>query len=224
MLSLSKSSSLATLVRLAWHRNPQTGGVTSEDALSEHPTAVVLCGGAGSRFGGDKTRAELDHRPLLDHLLGDLPPGWAVLCVGEERNAVRPATWCREDPPGGGPVAAVAAALPHVDSSVVVLLGGDMPYAAAPAPGLVSRLVADPGLEAVVGSDGDGRLQPLLAAYRTEALRRALPDPPAGTPLMRLLDGLRTAVVPLQGPATLDIDTRGDLEAARRAAGDSAHH
>ena len=178
-------------------------------------TAIVLCGGAGRRFGGDKTRADLAGIPVLDHVLDGLPSDWPVICVGDPRLTRRPVRWCREDPPGGGPVAAIAAALRHVDSPVVVVLGGDMPHAAGPAPDLASRLAQGPDLEAVLGSDGDGRLQPLLAAYRTEALRGAVPQPAAGAALMRLLDSLRTLVVPLPEGAALDVDTTEDLDRAR---------
>lgn len=182
-----------------------------------HPlvTAVVLCGGAGSRFGGDKTRADLAGTPVLDHLLAGLPSPWPVVCVGEPRATCRTVTWSREDPPGGGPVAAIAASLPLLDGPIVVLLGGDMPYAGAAAPDLVAALQRSPDLEAVIGRDSDGRLQPLLAAYRTAALRAALPEPPAGSPLMRLLDPLRTLAVPLPADAALDVDTAEDLQRAR---------
>lgn len=189
--------------------------MTSDDAESATVTAVVLCGGAGRRFGGDKTRALLDEGSLLDHLLDDLPGGWVVVCVGGARPTNRAVRWCREDPPGGGPVAAVAAALPRVDGPVVVLLGGDMPYAAGPAGDLVSRLRDAGDVDAVVARDGAGRLQPLLAAYRVDALRAAVPERPAGTPLMRLLDPLRTLVVPVGDDASLDVDTAEDLERAR---------
>jgi len=178
-------------------------------------TVVVLCGGAGRRFGGDKTRADLGGAPVLDHVLDGLPSQWPAICVGVPRLTSRPAGWCRESPPGGGPVAAIAAALPHVRSAVVVILGGDMPYAAGAAPSLASRLAEAPDVDAVLGRDGDGRLQPLLAAYRVDALRAALPTPAAGTPLMRLLDSLQTLVVDLPEGAALDVDTAADLESAR---------
>jgi len=189
--------------------------VTSADTISPAPTAVVLCGGTGRRFGGDKTRADLAGSSLLDHLVDGLPGDWPVVCVGEPRPTHRPVTWCREDPPGGGPVAAIAAALVLLDGPVLVLLGGDMPYAAGPAPELVATLDRSPELDAVIGRDGDGRLQPLLAAYRTAALRAAVPQPAAGTPLMRLLDPLSTVTVSVGDHASLDVDTAADLDRAR---------
>ncbi|GAB3440966.1 hypothetical protein GCM10027517_16220 [Phycicoccus ginsengisoli] len=198
-------------------------------------TAVVLCGGTGRRFGGDKTRAELGGTSILDHLLDGVPAGWTVLCVGDRRPTTRDVTWLREDPPGGGPVAALAAALPHVATPVLVALGGDMPYAAPAAPLLVARLTAggtvadahgsgrgeaggdgtDPGVEVVAARDPGGRVQPLLAAYRVDALRAAVPEPAAGAPLMRLLDRLRVEAVEVADPAALDVDTPDDLERAR---------
>ena len=189
--------------------------MTSDDTSTAPVTAVVLCGGAGRRFGSDKTRALLDGVTVLDRLLDDLPAQWPVICVGEQRPTRRDVTWCREDPPGGGPVAAIAAALLLLEGPLLVLLGGDMPYAAGPAPELLATLAAAPDLDAVIGRDGDGRLQPLLAAYRTSALRAGVPEPAAGSPLMRLLDPLRTQVVPVGGHAALDIDTPEDLELAR---------
>lgn len=188
--------------------------MTSADTTSAPPTAVVLCGGAGRRFGSDKTRAVLAGTPLLDHLLDGLPGDWTVVCVGEPRPTHRDVTWCRENPPGGGPVAGISAALSVVDGPVVVLLGGDMPYAGGAAPDLAVRLARSPELDAVIGRDGDGRLQPLLAAYRTSSLRDAMPEPAAGTPLMRLLDPLRTLVVVVPEQAALDVDTAADLERA----------
>jgi molybdopterin-guanine dinucleotide biosynthesis protein A len=178
-------------------------------------TAVVLCGGTGRRFGGDKTQALIDGVPVLDHVVGQLPPSWPVVCVGPERPTVAPVTWVREEPPGGGPVAALAAGLAGVGGPVVVVLGGDMPYAAPAATALVAALLADPAVDAVVGRDPQGRTQPLLAAYRTEALRRAVPDPPTGVALMRVVDALVHAGVPTDGRAALDIDTREDLRSAR---------
>jgi molybdopterin-guanine dinucleotide biosynthesis protein A len=180
-------------------------------------TAVVLCGGESRRFGTDKTRAELGGSPVLDTLVTSLPPEWAVLCVGPERPVGREGVaWTREDPPGGGPVAGVAAALALVATPVTVLLGGDMPFAGPVAARLAARLGAEAEADAVAGVDGSGHVQPLLAAYRTGALRAAVPDQPAGTPLRRLLDGLGLVATRVPERASLDVDTPGDLAEARR--------
>ena len=179
-------------------------------------TAVVLCGGESRRFGSDKTRADLGGVSVLDAVLSPLPEHWDVLCVGPERPTVRRGVrWTREDPPGGGPVAGLAAALGEVQAPVTVLLGGDMPGAGPVAVELAAALAGVPVADVVAGVDGDGRVQPLLAAYRTEALRAALPERPAGTPLRRVLDGLRAHRVEVPPQASRDIDTPEDLEAAR---------
>jgi molybdopterin-guanine dinucleotide biosynthesis protein A len=185
-------------------------------------TAVVLCGGAGRRFGSDKTRALLSGRPLLDHVLDGLPADWAVVCVGPERPTERPVRWAREEPAQGGPVAALAAALPLVHTPVVVLLGGDMPYAGPAVTPLAAELVSQTGgskatVDAVVARDGDGRVQPLLAAYLTDSLRRTVPEATQGVALMRVLDALRTRTVPVEAPGSLDVDTPDDLVRARGA-------
>jgi molybdopterin-guanine dinucleotide biosynthesis protein A len=189
--------------------------VTSDPTVPT--TAVVLCGGESRRFGSDKTRADLGGVPVLDVLVSSLPEDWDVLCVGPERPTERSGVrWTREDPPGGGPVAGLAAALAEVEAPVTVLLGGDMPYAGPVAAQLAASLADAPDADAVAGVDGDGRVQPLLAAYRTEALRAALPDQPAGTPLRRLLDGLVVHRVQVPERASRDVDTPEDLDALRR--------
>jgi molybdenum cofactor guanylyltransferase len=178
-------------------------------------TAVVLCGGASRRFGSDKTQALVGGRSLLDHLLVALPAQWPVVCVGPPRPTAREVTWCREEPAGGGPVAAVAAGLAHVTTAFVVVLGGDMPAAGSVAVTLAAALDARPDVDAVVGSDGGGRRQPLLAAYRLQSLRRSLPQPPAGAPMMRILAQLTVAPLRLAAWASFDVDTAEDLQTAR---------
>src|SRR5699024_2806292 len=107
--------------------------------------AIVLCGGTSRRMGGtDKTALPLGGATVLDHLLDALPADWPVVCAGVERPTRRKVGWTREDPPGGGPVAGIAAGLDAVaraaagadpatgiavEPVVVVVLAGDQPFA-----------------------------------------------------------------------------------------------
>ena len=202
--------------------------VSSRTAIS----AIVLCGGTSRRLSGrDKTRESLAGTTVMDHLLDALPAGWPVVCVGEERATTRSVGWCRESPVGGGPVAGIATGLHHLerlarlrhpgrlDAGICVVVGGDMPFAAAALPTLVEALSAQPGLDAVLAADPDGRVQPLLAAYRFEVLRAALPTDPGGARLMAVVDALVTGTVTCEAEITLDVDTPEALEQARHIVG-----
>lgn len=181
---------------------------------------LVLCGGRSRRLGHrDKTTARLGPATVLDALLDSLPDVWPVVAVGPARPTHRTVAWAREDPVGGGPVAAISAGLEAMPAALVVVVAGDMPFAGPAAAGLGTRLWANPAVEAVVARDPDGRLQPLLAAYRHDALRRALPSPPDDAPAMRILDALVLEPLDLADPAAWDIDTPDQLEAARRRLG-----
>lgn len=183
------------------------------------PTAaVVLAGGEATRFGGDKLGADLGGgRTVLDTLLDGLPTHWPVVCVGPPRATTRPVAWTRESPAGGGPLAAIAAGLAALDdptTPLVVILAGDLPGAAGAARRLADLLGgADHGVEGVVAVDPGGRLNPLLAAYRLDALRAALPTEPAGRPARLVLDRLHVVAVLVPAAEGDDIDTRADLEA-----------
>lgn len=155
-------------------------------------------------------------------MVDGLPSGWMVVCVGEERAIRRAVGWCRESPVHGGPVAGIAAGLDfpeHRGAEICVVIGGDMPFAAPVVPALVNALSAAPGLDAVLACDPDGRTQPLLAAYRTEALRAALPGKPGGARLMPVVSALRIGTVACDARTTLDVDTPESLEQARHIVG-----
>jgi len=182
-------------------------------------TAVVLCGGGSIRFGADKTRQPLGAAPgavtVLDHLIDSLAAEWNIVAVGPPRPLGRDVSWTRENPAGGGPVAAISAGLRHVTTELVVVIAGDMPFAGAPAARLVEGLAADPTTDAVTARDGEGRTNPLLTAYRSEALRRALPSDPAGAPARFLLGRVRHTTLSVPDEESLDVDTPEALEVAR---------
>jgi len=126
-------------------------------------------------------------------------------------------TWCREAPPGGGPVAAVAAALPLLAADVVLLVAVDMPFVDLAAVTSLVEAIGD--VDGAVALDDDGRDQPLLAAYRRDRLAAALGrlGEPGGQRMRDMVAGLHLRRVPV-GIAAIDCDTAEDLRAARARA------
>jgi molybdopterin-guanine dinucleotide biosynthesis protein A len=187
------------------------------DALDRTVTAVVLCGGESTRLGADKIAAALGGSTVLDHLLDALPGSWPVVAVGPERPTRRAVRWTRESPAGGGPTAGVAAGLVLVDTELVVVVAGDMPFAGAATARLAEALRDDPATDAVAAAD-HGRPNPLLAAYRTARLREALAGAPRDRPARALLDVAHT-LLKVPEEAVLDVDTTEALAAARHRLG-----
>ncbi|HPB73406.1 MAG TPA: NTP transferase domain-containing protein [Phycicoccus sp.] len=190
------------------------------------PTVVVLAGGEARRFGSDKMLAVHQGRSLLDRLLDAIDPTWPIIAVGPTRPVSRTVTWTREEPPGGGPLAAIAAAghllaphslagseaLAHLRERehIVLVVAGDMPWAAPALPQLLDALRAHPEHDAAIALDDEGHLNPLLAAYRLGALTRCLPNPAHGHRATLLLT-LPHVEVAVTGDAGRDVDTPADL-------------
>ncbi len=181
---------------------------------------LVLAGGGSRRLGHDKLAATLGRGvTVLDALLAgvhDALPLVDVTAVGPRRTTTQPVTWVREDPPGGGPVAGLAAGLVGLDDGdVVVVLAGDQPFVG---PALPLLLAARGDADAAIGVDPSGSDQPLTGCYRVGPLRRAVGADPAGRSVRSLLTALTVVRVALSVPASLDVDTAADLAQARSVA------
>ncbi|GAA4911382.1 NTP transferase domain-containing protein [Streptomyces coeruleoprunus] len=182
----------------------------------------MLAGGAAKRLGGaDKPGLSVGGRALLDRVLAACRDAGRVVVVGGRRPTATPVVWTREEPPGGGPLVALAAGVRHVEADTLVVLGGDLPFLdGGTLRELVDALAAGSG-EAVLSVDADGRDQPLLAAYRTEPLRREIALLAAehgglsGLPLRLLTQELDLDRVPARPLAAFDCDTWEDLARAR---------
>ncbi|MET9294463.1 DUF6457 domain-containing protein [Streptomyces sp. NPDC003077] len=99
--------------------------------MSDHDPydALVLAGGAAKRLGGaDKPALPVGGRPLLDRVLAACPDAATTVVVGPPRPTVREVVHAREDPPGGGPLAALGAGLRHTSAPVVLVLSADLPF------------------------------------------------------------------------------------------------
>ena len=180
--------------------------------------AVVLAGGSARRLGGiDKPAVLVDGISLLDRVLDAVTTASRRIVVGPQRATRRAVHWTREDPPGGGPVAALAAGLEHVESPLFALLAGDLPFLTSD---LVERLRASVSGEGALVVDDDGRPQLLVGLWRTAAVRAALPEQAAGARLSDVLLPLQAALVPPpvnagRPPGWFDCDTPEDLAVAR---------
>jgi molybdopterin-guanine dinucleotide biosynthesis protein A len=126
----------------------------------------------------------------------------------------------REEPPGGGPLAALAAGIagigePPGANSVVIVLAGDAPRGPDAMNLLLETFDAiDADHDAVLLTSPDNRLQPLCAAYRLGPLRHALDaiGDASGRRMDDLLEQLAIARLPDTVDAALDIDTPEDAD------------
>jgi molybdopterin-guanine dinucleotide biosynthesis protein A len=183
--------------------------------------ALVLAGGRAHRLDGvDKPALDVGGRSLLDRVLAAVDAARRVVVVGPERPTHRAVAWCREDPPGGGPVAAIAAGLAHVGAAYVAVLAVDLPFVDGD---VVHRLVsAAAGRDGAVLVDAGGRDQVLCAVYERAALAKAVAEEPnrgADAPLRRVVDRLDVVRLSDESGAALDVDTWDDLARAREEDG-----
>ena len=154
----------------------------------EYFAAVLLAGGGGRRMGGiDKPGILVAGRPMLARVLDAVTDAEVRVVVGPPAELPEGVLLAREDPPGGGPVAAVAAGLSKLDetgfaedvgadhpAATVALLAADLP--------LLTRNSIDPLRHALhsTGADGacyvdmSGRRQRLCGVWRLGPLRHAL--------------------------------------------------
>lgn len=188
-------------------------------------TAVVLAGGKAARLGGrPKPQLEVGGRTMLETVLAAVADAELRVVVGPPQPVPDGVRQVREQPPRGGPVAALRAGLAEVGTDVVAVLAGDLPF-------LTGALIAD--LRARLAGDGvlvvddGGRDQYLLGVWRTAALRAATAAAHGPTSLRRVLAPLTVAryrpeVPPGTPPPWTDCDTPADLARAREAAGEPA--
>ncbi|MFI5755999.1 NTP transferase domain-containing protein [Streptomyces sp. NPDC051569] len=184
--------------------------------------AIVLAGGAAKRLGGaDKPGLSVGGRTLLDRVLGACAGATRTVVVGGRRPTVRPVRWAREEPPGGGPLAALDAGVRLVDAGTVLVLSADLPFLGEATVRRLIEALDTSGREAALLTDAGGRDQPLVAAYRAEPLRRELAllateyGRLAGLPLRLLTDELDLARIDADPFASFDCDTWEDVSTAR---------
>jgi molybdopterin-guanine dinucleotide biosynthesis protein A len=131
----------------------------------------------------------------------------------------------REEPPGGGPVAAASAGLALVPSDVTftALLAADLPLLTGEAIDVLRLTVESVPMQGAVYRDAEGRRQMLCGVWRTAALRDAMDRLDTergglrGASVRELMEHLRVAEVSWRRPGPppwFDCDTDDDLRIA----------
>ncbi|MEV6705359.1 molybdenum cofactor guanylyltransferase [Micromonospora wenchangensis] len=142
--------------------------------------AVVLAGGAARRMGGrDKPAVPVHGRPMRDLVLAAVADAVPRVLVGPGGALPADVLVTREEPAGGGPVAATSAGLALLGpgTAVVALLAADLPLLTRPVVGVLLDALAagsGPAADGVCLVDDRGRRQSLCGVWRVPALRAAL--------------------------------------------------
>lgn len=166
--------------------------------------AIILTGGKGERLGGvDKAALSYRDATLLDHVLSVVDDASEIVVVGPEKD-LPGVVWAREEPPGGGPLAGLAAGLRVITAEWVAVLAVDQPGLTRDT---IARLRAA-GHNAVLKDD---RTQWLIGVWNVAELREALPEEPRNQPLRKTLLRLDPVEVPALPGEARDVDTPDDL-------------
>jgi molybdopterin-guanine dinucleotide biosynthesis protein A len=188
--------------------------------------AVILAGGRSARLGGvPKQGLTYDGETLLRRSVAAAGGARAVVVVGPDAGETPAGTLaCREEPPFGGPAAAIAAGLAALETAggtrppFTLVLACDMPNVGQAVAALRNGLLAaGPAAErdGVVAVSEDGRRQPLVGFYSTAELQRSAADLAAHGELINgsvraLLASLDLKPVAVPAGSTADVDTWDD--------------
>lgn len=121
--------------------------------------AVLLAGGAARRMAGrDKPGIPVGGRPMRERVLAAVAAANPRIVVGPPVPLPVGVRDVQEDPPGGGPVAAIAAGLGRLDpaTAVVAVLAADLPLLTAGHVDELRRALATAGGGATAGGTTSG--------------------------------------------------------------------
>jgi molybdenum cofactor guanylyltransferase len=194
--------------------------------------AIVLAGGASSRFGSDKLAADLGGRSLLHHALEAVGSASGSIVVVVAPDAPEPrlppalagrVRVARDQVAHAGPLAGLAAGLAAIRDEppgIALVVGGDMPGLV---PGvlrlLVERLAADPKLAAMTLAASPAAplpmaVRPVIVSTAVETClatgRRSLRALLVAVPAAELSSDAWRALDP-RGSTLSDVDRPDDL-------------
>lgn len=159
--------------------------------------AVLLTGGASRRMGVDKAKIVIDGEPLGERLAVLLATAAEPVTV-LGREPVRGAAFLADEEAYAGPLAALRRFVPT--KPFVFIASCDLPTFEPILVPLLKKLIGD--AEACVPI-ADGRLQPLCALYRSDALVKI---PGANARIMKWVEGLEVRRVEVEELITAGIE------------------
>ena len=141
-----------------------------------------------------------------------------IIVVGPTFTAENPKiSFTREQPIGGGPVAAISAAIPLVEHEFVGILSVDAPFAVSPLLEMYRVVEQDSIDEALVATDGNHESY-LVSVYRRDALIRALSQlgKAENASMKSLLSHIEYGSVQFPRHQLIDVNTPEDLKRAEK--------
>lgn len=185
-------------------------------------TAVVLAGGASSRYGSDKARAIVGGRRMIDRVADAARKhvDEVLVSVGNPsvRYDVEGARHVIDQVQGAGPLAGLHAALSAMHTSWLLALACDMPFLTDTTLDVLLGARSEDA-QAIVACTPDGRRHPLCACYQGRILPVVDAHLRAGNrALVALLDALpRVRYVDLAPDALRNVNIATDLSLATYA-------
>lgn len=131
-------------------------------------TAIILAGGNSQRMGRDKAMLEFSGQPLIQTVIDNLQPLFAVtlLSVRTPRAEIFLPQVC-DTQPDGGPLTGLVTALQHISTPWAFVVACDMPFVQ---PALVKLLAQYRAQQQAIIPVVHGRLQPLAAFYSVNCI------------------------------------------------------
>ncbi len=163
-------------------------------------SAIILAGGKSSRMGRDKSLMELDGRPLISVLVGQLIDWFDEVIISS--NTPEKYDFCgvrvvADRQAGQGPLMGIASALDASKSARNLVLACDIPIVDRAL--IRSMLSGLSDADVVVPQNPTGYLEPLYAAYRKDIAEKMFETLRSGKRrIVHAFDGLRVREIGLQ--------------------------
>lgn len=181
---------------------------------AEAVTAIVLCGGRGSRLGGvDKPLLEVAGKPLVMHIVERLSPQVQTILISCAPGNNAYGTLGLESVPDHaaheGPIAGLAACLPHVVTPWLLTWPGDAPCPPADLVAHLAPACRESGAASVTAANRRQNTTLLITHARATELVAAFHQGERAP--RHWLDRESIPSIPMEELAFLDIDTPTDL-------------